>query len=340
MFASGRVRGFTLVELLVVIAIIGILVSMLLPAVQAAREAARRASCQNNIRQLALAVHHYADSHKTFPPGGIVQKNPSPTITFGAFDPRGGKQFGWIVLTLPFFEQATLHQQFDFRYDIFNQPRSPFSERLEPLLCPSDGESELDFNHATLTAGKAFAKGNYAAFVSPYHTDLQILFPGALSGDGMRLASILDGQSSSMMLGELRTLGDPRDQRGAWALPWNGTSHLAYDMHDRDHVPPFDYEPLSVSGQGTQLPNNRGPNADMIYDCANPALALARHMPCITWPSSGSLSYLSSAPRSNHPGGVNVVYADAHVRFLPETVDRIVMSYLIAVDDGVPVQHP
>ena len=89
--------GFTLVELLVVIAIIGVLVALLLPAVQSAREAARRMSCSNNLKQLSLALHNYEDTHKTFPPAGI-----------------DSNQMSWVVLLLPYFEQKNLYDQFNF----------------------------------------------------------------------------------------------------------------------------------------------------------------------------------------------------------------------------------
>ncbi|GIW92533.1 MAG: hypothetical protein KatS3mg110_0574 [Pirellulaceae bacterium] len=99
-----RRKGFTLVELLVVIAIIGILVSLLLPAVQAAREASRRMACSNNLKQLALAVHNYHDTYKVFPPGGIT---PGPCCS----TPSAGT---WTLFILPFLEQQTVADQYNF----------------------------------------------------------------------------------------------------------------------------------------------------------------------------------------------------------------------------------
>ena len=93
----GNRSGFTLVELLVVIAIIGILIALLLPAVQAAREAARRSQCANNLKQLALSLHNYSDTFKSFPPAGITTN-----------------QLSWHVFVLPFIEQTSLHDQFSF----------------------------------------------------------------------------------------------------------------------------------------------------------------------------------------------------------------------------------
>jgi prepilin-type N-terminal cleavage/methylation domain-containing protein len=137
-------RGFTLVELLVVIAIIGILVALLLPAVQAAREAARRMSCSNNLKQISLGLHNYHDTYKTFPPDAIWYGNPKGTQAASG-DQR---HFTWITLLLPFIEQAPLHDAIDFRLPGLNQlvsagsggPVPLQSVQLEVVTCPSDTE--------------------------------------------------------------------------------------------------------------------------------------------------------------------------------------------------------
>src|ERR1700743_2078580 len=107
--------GFTLVELLVVIAIVGILVALLLPAVQQAREAARRIQCGNNIRQLALATHGYVDSHQILPPSGLVADLTlsSGNTPYPVFNQRSGKIFSWAVLLLPFIEETNLYDRLD-----------------------------------------------------------------------------------------------------------------------------------------------------------------------------------------------------------------------------------
>src|SRR6478752_7496148 len=102
-FRKSRRVGFTLVELLVVIAIIGVLVALLLPAVQQAREAARRMSCQNNLKQLGLAMHNYESTHKVLPPGGQPAKGTSNN--YGV---------SWLALILPYMEQGNVYDKFDF----------------------------------------------------------------------------------------------------------------------------------------------------------------------------------------------------------------------------------
>ena len=104
----GEIGGFTLVELLVVIAIIGILIALLLPAVQAAREAARRSQCTNNLKQLSLAMHNYHDTFSVFPPGSLG--DPSWTGSYNVTDGH----FGWPVFILPFVEQQALQERIDF----------------------------------------------------------------------------------------------------------------------------------------------------------------------------------------------------------------------------------
>jgi prepilin-type N-terminal cleavage/methylation domain-containing protein len=338
--ARRTAHGFTIVELLVVIAIIGVLMSLLLPAVQAAREAARRIQCQNNLKQLGLALHNYHDTLKRLPPGGIIQKNPNPNITFGEFDPLGGKMFGWIVLILPYMEQGPLYDQFDFKVSILNQPQEPQTAVLETLLCPSDSAQGRYYLDPQFTQGKRFAKGNYAAWVSPMHVDLQNLFLGALGGDGHSFAAFQDGTSQTLMLTEVRTRFHEQDQRGAWALPWTAASLLAFDMHDDDDVSPFVYNPLSLPN-GVQPPNNtKTANSDMLYNCPDQANAQLEKMPCQTWATSGPFHYLSAAPRSRHPGGVMTVSVDGHVGFLRDEIDYITMAYLVCVDDNQPTSTP
>jgi prepilin-type N-terminal cleavage/methylation domain-containing protein/prepilin-type processing-associated H-X9-DG protein len=330
---TSKRPGFTLIELLVVIAIIAILVGMLMPAVQSAREAARRIKCQNNIKQLALAVQSYHDIFQQLPSSGIVNRSNGP------FDPRSGTQLSWIVLILPQLEQSPLHNQFDFRFSVFNQPNEPQATFLKTLACPSDSAQGRRFSHPQLTGNKSFAKGNYAAYVSPYHVENQNRFRGALIGNKQTMASIRDGSSSTILMSEVLTRDERGDQRGAWALPWTGSSLLAYDLHDRED--PFryggaGYDPDDKALRSNQPPNNQGPNIDMLYRCDFPRDAQLRKMPCTEWALGTSRDYLSAAPRSRHPNGVNAAFLDGHVRFVTDFVDRLTMGYLVSIEDGHP----
>jgi prepilin-type N-terminal cleavage/methylation domain-containing protein len=159
--------AFTLIELLVVITIIGILISLLLPAVQAAREAGRRLQCSNNLKQLALGSLTYEEAFKVLPPAGIV----APATSRISWEPRSGAMFSWIVLILPQLEQTALHGQFDFKRSVLDQPNNPQAMSFATLLCPTDSSRNKFFVDGTLTAGKRFGKGNYAAYVGPTHID-------------------------------------------------------------------------------------------------------------------------------------------------------------------------
>jgi prepilin-type processing-associated H-X9-DG protein len=97
----------------------------------------------------------------------------------------------------------------------------------------------------------------------------------------------------------------------------------------------FVHDPRSMGT--TQTPNTQGPNMDMLYLCPNPADAQLARMPCATWQPSGPLEYLSAAPRSHHPGGVNVVFADGRVGFATDSVDEVAFAYMVSVGDGQPV---
>ncbi len=360
-------RAFTIVELLVVIAIIAILISLLLPAVQAAREAARNLECRNHLKQLALGVLSYESAHKCYPPAGLCGDR-TQDFNEGPFVPRGGQMISWVVLILPFIEEESLYRQFDLKQSVLAQPSDPQAKPLSIIECASDDSRGRYFADASLTAGKQFAKGNYAAFVSPYHASYTDLWPGGLSG-AHRYAhkDILDGCSNTLLLSEVRTRDNVQDQRGAWALPWTGSTLLAFDLHDATYpaVTPelknmylatqllYTPEGSDTRGGGlgeTQLPNNQGPNNDMLYLCPDPSGAQLDGMPCTVFDGtetpdpnnpgnmiSSPYAYLSAAPRSRHLGGVNVAFLDGRVGFLPDTIDQLVMAYLVSSNDGQAV---
>ena len=337
-------RAFTLVELLVVIAIIAMLVSLLLPAVQSAREAARRITCMSNMRQLGLALTNYESANQEYPPAGYGCVNREPSIALGDFIPNCGRQLSWVVLTLPFMEEQGLYDQFDLDVPVFNQQGNPAGQSIQSMMCPSDS-AEGRVLEGIITRGVPLAKGNFAAWVSPFHVDLQGFWPGALGNWGMKRKEVEDGFSKTFMLSEVKTRAEANDQRGAWAVPWNGATLLAYDSHHNfDEAPlgPLPPVPRYVSdniGEVMQRPNHQGPNLDPLYSCRDALGAQLEGMPCANYSpgspdTSATAGYLSSAPRSHHPGGVNVVNMDGSGKFIPDGIDPLSMAYQVSVSDG------
>ncbi len=208
-------RGFTLVELLVVIAIIGILVALLLPAIQSARSAARRMSCSNNLKQLALACHTYHDVHYKFPPSMIYDQ-----------DPDCSRYFSWSVQILPQLEQSSVYEAMNLNinglYGLNASVNAPYVTLLLPMMqCPSDPHGGVYSNPAALTLEPATT--NYLASRG------SVRFP--LAGDGVfpdrnvsvRIAEITDGTSSTLLIGE-------RPAQGSRVTAWWAVGS-GYDAH-------------------------------------------------------------------------------------------------------------
>ena len=221
----------------------------------------------NNLKQLSLAVINYESARRQYPPAGDVEYGYPEYEYYG----DSGKMLSWVVFTLPYIEEQNLANLFDMKRDVVSQPTDPQATVLPVMLCPSDDSRDLYYVPPyPFFRGKKFAKGNYAAYVSPFHVELHPWFPGALvAGKTWKVKSIVDGPSHTLMLSEIRVRRHPEDQRGAWALPWNGSSLLAFDMH-----PPDDYSLDAATYTGsdvslgfTQRPNNSGANVDMLYDC-------------------------------------------------------------------------
>jgi prepilin-type N-terminal cleavage/methylation domain-containing protein/prepilin-type processing-associated H-X9-DG protein len=208
-------RGFTLIELLVVIAIIGVLVGLLLPAVQQAREAARRTSCNNKMKQLALACHNYKDVNGTLPPGW---QKPTDLTNFPE-----GNYWGWGTLILPFVEEGSLFDRIDFthEYTVNSSPNNGISATvLDGYLCPSDASSPMGISYSN------HAKSNYLGSFGNKQINSANWSTTANRGvfwenSSLKFRHITDGTSNTILLGE-RT-GTPRNgsnyTAGLWAGP-------------------------------------------------------------------------------------------------------------------------
>ena len=202
-----RPYAFTLVELLVVIAIIGVLVALLLPAIQAAREAARRMQCVNNLKQVGLALHNYHDTHQALP----MNNRPNPV--------PNSNGFSWITASLPYLEQGSLYDQLDFSVPLIDSTnsnnRSLVNTSIEALLCPSDPtpgvRSDLAGWWAFPAAGGVLPATDRTAGVSCYKgfagpdtwdTDPPDALFERQPRRPVRLRDILDGTSNVMATGE------------------------------------------------------------------------------------------------------------------------------------------
>jgi prepilin-type processing-associated H-X9-DG protein len=301
------------------------------------------------LKQVALAALHYESAQNKLPPSGAAEVRLEMPQNVEVFNPYDGNQYSWIVTLLPHLEQTPLAQRFDLSKKVFAQISNPQAAAIPSLRCPSDATDPAAFQQG-YAFNRPFAKGNYAAYTSPFHVDLQLLYRGALVAGGQPIAAIDDGASGTLAFAEIRTLDHPADYRGAWALPWCGASLLAFDMHPQDWsaghgaAPGTDYHaetnapymPNPDSLGKTQTPNNQGPNADTIKLCGGELQveAAEARMPCRVDAIVGLRGDMSAAPRSLHSGGVNVAFLDGHVVFFLEQVDEYAMAYMVSVNDS------
>jgi len=310
----GHRIGFTLVELLVVIAIIGVLVALLLPAVQQAREAARRMSCTNNLKQLGIALHNYHDTYNKLPPGGLHFITPS-----GAAGDSTSWGTGWITMILPFIEQSPLHDQYNFNTLRARESPNVVSVEIKALRCPSDsGYKEPRSNTAQ------FARGNYAGNAgsgNPFSTGNFSLKRerGPFSyaqPHAVNFSEIADGLSNTILVAEIVAGERGGDVRGAWGDP---TGIYICGGNPSGNDPRVFLRP-----NGNALDDNlrdRPGRCDAEND--------DRNLRCI---GGGGRPFQTA--RSQHSGGVNVTLADASVRFIPETIDLVVWRAMLAQADG------
>jgi prepilin-type N-terminal cleavage/methylation domain-containing protein len=351
-------RGFTLVELLVVIAIIGVLVALLLPAVQAAREAARRMNCQSNMKNMALACLNYESAKRILPPAAQANDNSGG----GTWNMYSGNQLSWIVHILPYIEQQSMYQQFDLKktfatYIGENVSVVPTPEKVQPsaFMCPSDNALGRVFQsngRVQLTGNRAFGKGNYAAFSSPEHLTCN-RWLGAIVNNGQELRRVTDGAANTLLLTEIRTRDDPNDQRGAWTLAWVATTLIGVDVHSEPlgtgasctgagvaDGTPYIPVPGQLNNENSQRPNLPPGrfNADWIRGCtAFSTEATLDGMPCQD--SETALSSHSASPRSFHPGGVIATNLDGSVTWLADEIQAQVLGLRVCINDDQIVQE-
>ncbi len=282
--------GFTLVELLVVIAIIGILIALLLPAVQAAREAARRTQCANNLKQVGLALHNHASAKKTFPKGVEIWRGDHPcSMPSGITTEKIG--FSWSVWILPYLELSPSYQRLDHNARYYQGSNFIVgAESISNYLCPSDPEgfelvNVVDGVKNGAVEEQDLAKTNLLGVADSENCTCDGSFP-KLNGDGilfnyraLRFRDITDGTSKTLIVGEVI-----------------GHSQVTY--------------------------SSAFWNSWSITDTRN-GLNNPRRIPTVTpWDfnNGGFASY--------HPGGCHFAYADGSVHFLNETIAQNVLRSL------------
>jgi prepilin-type N-terminal cleavage/methylation domain-containing protein/prepilin-type processing-associated H-X9-DG protein len=340
-------RGFTLVELLVVIAIIGILVALLLPAIQAAREAARRVSCQNNVKNLALAILNFENTKKKLPASALVDP-PAGTESLASEDLDTAPS--WVVQILPMIEEQTAASQFNLKVKLntinpATTPDHPWEIQPPIMMCPSDTARGRFYapsaaRGAGFQAGFRFGKGNYAAYASAEHACHMRAFPGALINEPQSIGAITDGTSKSLMISEVRTRDNELDPRGAWAGGFAGGSILAFDLHSNGLVLSstnikrnMPYNPQIYTDGTPGLPPNTTlawKNEDWIRECTEANVAGIEGMPC----TGQSPSRSAAAPRSSHLGGVNTAHVDGSVEYISNDIDQFLMARLVCINDS------
>jgi prepilin-type N-terminal cleavage/methylation domain len=326
--------AFTLVELLVVIAIIGILIALLLPAVQAAREAARRMQCTNYQKQIALAAHNHESTRKVFPAALLGEISSGYTFPSGAFL-QVPYVWSWSALAelSPFLEQASVYNTMDLRQPLYDPSSHQFTTAnreavgttIKTFLCPSDSQQQATASAYGVTnpgsTNYAFCAGTGEAYGSAPLGSLWNTNGPFMAGKKFSLSAITDGTSNTVMLSE-STLGtgiegtstDPKDYRTNYAYAGSVTtltesacaSALQWNMDYRHGYSWTTGEYRCASYNHFYVPNAKN------YDC------IANNSDYSS--QTGGTPFGLRAARSWHTGGVNVALLDGSVHFVSDSV--------------------
>jgi prepilin-type N-terminal cleavage/methylation domain-containing protein/prepilin-type processing-associated H-X9-DG protein len=358
-----RRRGFTLIELLVVIAIIAVLIALLLPAVQSAREAARRIQCTNNLKQLGLGIANYESSNASLPIGTVFNTNVPPCQSPGFGD--NCQNTPWFVLMLPYIEQGPLYNAFNAAIGMEGinlqslwVNSTVFTTKIQSFQCPSDNSNALALSAVSAASGGqvpplpySLTKGNYGvnwgntdygqwaasgitgAFPNLYR---QSPFGRNQAGTGAQLvtiASVTDGLSNTQFLSEILQ-GANDDVRGTiWV------DNAGAGSYNTRFTPNGNFDILQAGLAGSNFDNVTGFGGSANYQPGqSPAGAYSlcdsqpvQMLACWTQGSEGK-EYVAS--RSRHPGGVNNLFGDGSVRFIKSSISPMTWVALGTINSG------
>jgi prepilin-type N-terminal cleavage/methylation domain-containing protein len=297
-------RGFTLIELLVVIAIIAVLVALLLPAVQSARESARRAQCVNNLKQIALAMHNYESSNGSLPPG-------KKQCCFGT----------WVMFLMGYMENQAMYNAYNLMGDATSDPTQGFLTyggplnttvtrgRIRTFTCPSDIPSVYSnmplHNYACNYGNTGLSQQKTLNGIAFFGAPFGDLYGSTTIAGTVRLKDITDGLSNTLLVAEV-VQGMNNDLRG---FIWWG----------------------DASGFETYL----GPNSplnDVVYTTTHCSYPYYLNPPCTGTPTTANPSMYGA--RSRHPGGLNVSSADGSVKFLKNSINLATWQALSTTQGG------